>query len=60
MKTFKLKFSARKIGAIGIYSDYTKRVKAQTEEEAKLLLYNEFYNISFIQTAKHRNIYFKK
>ena len=59
MKTFKFKFSARKIGAIGIYSNFTRSVKARTEEEAKLLLYNDFDNISFVQTAKQRNIYFK-
>ena len=58
MKTFTLKFSARKIGALGIFSNYTRRIKADSKEKAILKLYEEFDHISFNATAKERNQYF--
>jgi len=45
MKTYKIKFEGRLLGAIGAFYNYTEDVEANTFEEAKLKLYDKYDHI---------------
>jgi hypothetical protein len=45
-KTYKITFTARKIGAIGKAAKFTKIIKAATEEAASIVLYDNFEHIT--------------
>ncbi len=46
MNTYKVIVSARKVGALGVWSIYTREVEAESEKEAILKLYDELEHIS--------------
>jgi hypothetical protein len=46
MKTYCIKFRGRQVGAIGITTINTELVKADTQEEAILKLYDKYEHIS--------------
>lgn len=51
MKTYRITFSGRKIGAIGTFSTYRDTVEAENEEAAILKLYDTYEHIRIIEVA---------
>lgn len=49
MKTFECVFSARFIGAIGIWETFRSTVKAENAEMARLKLYDTYEHIQFFK-----------
>lgn len=47
---YKIKFIGRQIGAIGKFYNHTVIVEANSEEEARLKLYDKFEHISMTET----------
>jgi hypothetical protein len=45
MTTYICTFTARKVGAIGVFYPNTREVEAENEEAARLKLYEEFDHI---------------
>jgi len=48
MKTYKITFHGREVGAIGIFYQITATVQAENEEGAKLKLYDNYEHISVL------------
>lgn len=46
MKTYKIRFLGREIGAIGIISHYTETVEAKNKELAILELYKKYEHVN--------------
>ena len=47
MKKYAVAFNARRKGALGVSTYYTRIVEAMTEPAARLKLYEEFEHITF-------------
>lgn len=55
MKRFTFEFIGRQRGALGINSHFVVTVEAETEEDARLKLYDTHEHISVLQTKENNN-----
>lgn len=55
MRTYRIKFKGRRIGAIGITEKFEETVQAENEEKAILKLYDKYEHISIIKTESDLN-----
>jgi translation initiation factor IF-3 len=49
VKIYKVKFTGRRIGAIGIFYRFSLKVKAENEEQATLKLYEKYEHIQQLE-----------
>lgn len=55
MKTYRIVFMARRLGALGIRSQYTRLVTAENAEKATLALYVDFDHITVLELREVAN-----
>lgn len=58
MKTFKISFTGRKLGAIGKFYSFAEKVQAENEEAAILKLYDNYEHLS-IKTINGKKYNYK-
>lgn len=52
MKIYKVRFIGRHVGAIGAFARISTTVKAESEEQARLKLYEEYQDISQLEISE--------
>lgn len=51
MRSYKIKFTGRKRGAIGIFERFSVIVTAESEEKAVFALYDDFEHLSGVKVS---------
>ena len=57
MPTYRIKFSGRKAGALGVYEDFEKTVTADSEEAAVRMLYDVGYEHIMVGVPAEKRSY---
>lgn len=53
-RIYKVKFIGRHVGAIGAFAKISTTIKAETEEQARLKLYDEYEHIQQLEISEVR------